>query len=54
LALNQAAREELRLMDEIKLMLRAVWMMIWGKNVRLVRLARSKSIKNAWSAPRKV
>ena len=36
LALNQAAREELRLMDEIKLMLRTVWMMIWGKNVRLV------------------
>jgi phosphate:Na+ symporter len=36
LALNQAAREELRLMDEIKLMLRAVWMLIWGKNVRLV------------------
>ncbi|HYY27704.1 MAG TPA: Na/Pi cotransporter family protein [Chthoniobacterales bacterium] len=36
LALNQAAREELRLLDEIKLMLRAVWMMIWGKNVRLV------------------
>src|SRR6201987_630402 len=36
LALNQAAREELRLMDEIKLMLRAVWMMIWGKNIRLV------------------
>jgi phosphate:Na+ symporter len=36
LALNQAAREELRLLDEIKLMLRSVWMMIWGKNVRLV------------------
>jgi phosphate:Na+ symporter len=36
LALNQAAREELRLMDEIKLMLRTVWMMIWGKNIRLV------------------
>jgi phosphate:Na+ symporter len=36
LALNQAAREELRLLDEIKLMLRTVWMMIWGKNVRLV------------------
>jgi phosphate:Na+ symporter len=36
LALNQAAREELRLMDEIKLMLRSVWMMIWGKNIRLV------------------
>jgi phosphate:Na+ symporter len=36
LALNQAAREELRLMDEIKLMLREVWMMIWGKNIRLV------------------
>jgi phosphate:Na+ symporter len=36
LALNQAAREELRLMDEIKLMLRTVWMMVWGKNVRLV------------------
>jgi Na+/phosphate symporter len=35
LALNQAAREELRLMDEIKLMLRAVWMMIWGENIRL-------------------
>jgi phosphate:Na+ symporter len=36
LALNQAAREELRLLDEIKLMLRTVWLMIWGKNVRLV------------------
>ena len=36
LALNQAAREELRLIDEIKLMLRAVWMMLWGKNVRLI------------------
>jgi Na+/phosphate symporter len=24
------------LLDEIKLMLRTVWMMIWGKNVRLV------------------
>src|SRR6202035_3392488 len=36
LALNQAAREELRLLDEIKLMLRTVWMMIWGKNLRLV------------------
>lgn len=36
LALNQAAREELRLIDEIKLMLRTVWMMMWGKNVRLV------------------
>ena len=36
LALNQAAREELRLLDEIKLMLRTVWMMIWCKNVRLV------------------
>ena len=36
LALNQAAREELRLIDEIKLMLRTVWMMIWGKNIRLV------------------
>jgi hypothetical protein len=39
-------------MDEIKLMLRAVWMMIWGKNIRLV--ARSKSIKNGWIIPRKV
>jgi phosphate:Na+ symporter len=36
LALNHAAREELRLLDEIKLMLRTVWMMIWGKNVRLI------------------
>ena len=36
LALNQATREELRLMDEIKLMLRTVWMMLWGKNVRLI------------------
>lgn len=36
LALNQAAREELRLLDEIKLMLRTVWVMIWGKNVRLI------------------
>jgi recombination protein RecA len=35
LALNQAARKELRLLDEIKLM-RTVWMMIWGKNVHLV------------------
>jgi Na+/phosphate symporter len=24
------------LLDEIKLMLRTIWMMIWGKNVRLV------------------
>jgi hypothetical protein len=44
LALNQAAREELRLLDEIKLM-RTVWMMIWGKNVRLV--SKSRSIKGA-------
>jgi phosphate:Na+ symporter len=36
LALNQAAREELRLLDEIKLMLRTVWMMIWSKDLRLV------------------
>src|SRR5262249_11903634 len=36
LALNQAAREELRLMDEIKLMLRTVWTMLWGKNIRLI------------------
>ncbi|MBV8175783.1 MAG: Na/Pi cotransporter family protein [Verrucomicrobia bacterium] len=36
LALNQAAREELRLMDELKLMLRTVWTMLWGKNLRLV------------------
>jgi phosphate:Na+ symporter len=36
LALNQAAREELRLLDEIKLMLRTVWMMISSKNVRLI------------------
>jgi len=36
LALNQAAREELRLIDEIKLMLRTVWMMLWAKNIRLV------------------
>ena len=36
LALNQAAREELRLMDEINLMLRAVWMMLWGNNIRLI------------------
>jgi phosphate:Na+ symporter len=36
LALNQAAREELRLLDEIKLMLRTAWLMIWGKNVRLI------------------
>jgi phosphate:Na+ symporter len=36
LALNQAAREELRLLDEIKLMLRTVWTMVWGKNVRLI------------------
>jgi phosphate:Na+ symporter len=35
LALNQAAREELRMMDEIKLMLRTVWTMLWGKNGRL-------------------
>jgi phosphate:Na+ symporter len=36
LALNQAAREELRLLDEIKVMLRTIWMMIWGKNVRMI------------------
>jgi phosphate:Na+ symporter len=36
LALNQASREELRLIDEIKLMLRAVWTMLWGKNLRLL------------------
>ncbi|MBV9488755.1 MAG: Na/Pi cotransporter family protein [Verrucomicrobia bacterium] len=36
LALNQAAREELRLLDDIKLMLRAVWTMLWSANVRLV------------------
>ena len=44
LALNQAAREELRFLYEIKLM-RTVWMMIWGKNVRLV--SKSRSIKGA-------
>lgn len=36
LALSHAAREELRLMDELKLMLRTVWLMFSGKNVRLV------------------
>lgn len=36
LALNQAAREELRFIDEIKLMLRAVWTMLWSKNLRIV------------------
>lgn len=36
LALNQAAREELRLMDEIKLMMRTAWMMLWGQNIRLI------------------
>lgn len=36
LALNQAAREELRLIDEIKLMLRTVWTMLWSRNLRLV------------------
>ena len=36
LALNQAAREELRLIDQLKLMLRTVWLMIAGKNIRLV------------------
>jgi phosphate:Na+ symporter len=35
LALSHAAREELRLMDELKLMLRTVWLMFSGKNVRL-------------------
>src|ERR1700732_3655037 len=51
LALNQAAREELRLMDEIKLMLRTVWMMISGKNIR--RSARSRSINGASKGHRK-
>jgi phosphate:Na+ symporter len=36
LALNQAGREELRSLDDIILMLRTFWMMIWGKNIRLV------------------
>ena len=36
LALSHAAREELRLMDELKLMLRTIWLMISAKNVRLV------------------
>jgi phosphate:Na+ symporter len=36
LALNQAAREELRLIDELKLMLRAVWLMIWGRHIRVL------------------
>ena len=35
LALSHAAREELRLMDELKLMLRTVWVMISAKNIRL-------------------
>ncbi|HZC35963.1 MAG TPA: Na/Pi cotransporter family protein [Chthoniobacterales bacterium] len=35
LALSHAAREELRLMDELKLMLRTVWLIFTGKNVRL-------------------
>jgi phosphate:Na+ symporter len=35
LALSHAAREELRLMDELKQMLRTVWLMYSGKNVRL-------------------
>jgi phosphate:Na+ symporter len=36
LALNQAGREGLRLLDEIKLMLRTVWMVLWGKNSELI------------------
>jgi hypothetical protein len=36
LALNQAAREELRLIDQLKLMLRTVWLLIAGRNIRLV------------------
>jgi phosphate:Na+ symporter len=36
LALNHAAREELRMLDELNLMLRTAWTMLWGKNVRLI------------------
>jgi phosphate:Na+ symporter len=36
LALNQTAREGLRLIDELKLMLRTVWLMIWGRHIRLL------------------
>jgi phosphate:Na+ symporter len=36
LALNQAAREELRLLDELKLMLKTVWTMLWSKNLSLL------------------
>jgi phosphate:Na+ symporter len=36
LALNQSTREELRIVDELKLMLRAVWMMLFGKNLRIL------------------
>jgi len=35
LALNQAVREVLRLIDELKVMLRTVWLMIWGRHIRL-------------------
>jgi phosphate:Na+ symporter len=35
LALNQAIREVLRLIDELKVMLRTVWLMIWGHDIRL-------------------
>jgi phosphate:Na+ symporter len=51
LALNQAAREELRLLDEAKLMLRTVWTMIWGK--MFACLARSRSINDALKGPRR-
>jgi len=36
LALNQATREQLRIIDELKHMLHTVWVMLWGKNIRLL------------------
>jgi phosphate:Na+ symporter len=36
LALNQATREEIRLIDQLKHMLHSIWVMLWGKNLRLL------------------
>jgi phosphate:Na+ symporter len=52
LALNQAAREALRLIDEIKLMLRAVWTMLWSKNLRIVGKVEEHHAAAARSGPR--
>lgn len=44
LALNQATREEMRLLDELKLMLRTAWLLLSGKNPYITdRLSRSYS-----------